>query len=211
LKVKEQATGIETYTEYRQDYPYTGMPLKSETRLAGAGNGSLLKQSTNTVGCKVPKTGAECVLPPDNCLLASNVAACVAFSQNRRFIYTPSSKEASWDLNGTAFPITETQTTYGINAGDNQFFGDAQLLTTANGAGGVKTTRNTFAPANISNGKWILGRLKNATVTNVANDTARLSAGTGGVGTQTPPAPPLTPAETKKLLDQLLVDDEEQY
>jgi Salmonella virulence plasmid 65kDa B protein/FG-GAP-like repeat len=170
IKSKENATGLETYTEYRQDYPYIGMVAKSETRLAGMGNGGLLKQTSHTYQCKVPATGADCSVPPENCLITANTPACISASQARRFVYSANTKDASWDLNGAAFTVNSTETLYGINSGDSQLFGDPTTISVSDGVGNVKTTINTYFPAKISNGNWILGRLKSAKVTSTAPD-----------------------------------------
>jgi hypothetical protein len=170
MKTTEQATGIESYTEYRQDWPYVGMAAKSETKLAGAGNGGLLKQTTASPACKIPSTGAACAVLPNttaaNCNLAANNAACVAAAQGRYFTYTASTTESSWDLNGSAFPATTTLFDYQPNGSDGgALWGDPTTITVTSTGGSSKTTVNEYLPANTTAPNWILGRLKKATVT----------------------------------------------
>jgi hypothetical protein len=147
-KSQEVATGIESYTEYRQDFPYTGIPLLSETRLAGKGNAGVLKRNTNTVECKIPLNASACVIAPGN----------------RYFPVVSSATEASWDLNGAAFPVITTSTTYVADA-NGQLYGDVGTIVVGTNDGSSKTTTNTYYPADTTN--WILGRLKSATVVSV--------------------------------------------
>jgi hypothetical protein len=170
IKAKELATGIETYTEYRQDWPYTGTIAKSETRLTGAGTAGLLKQATVSPACKIPSTGLACAVLPSttaaNCNLAANNAACVTAAQSRYFTYTASTTENSWDLSGAALPATTTTFDYQANGSNGgALYGDPTTITVTNSGGATKTTVNEYLPANTSNGNWILGRLKKATVT----------------------------------------------
>ncbi len=144
-KSKEVSTGIESYMEFRQDFPYTAIPIKSETRLAGAGNGGVLKRTTTTPGCQIPPT----------------LAACTVAAGNRYFVYAASTLEENWDLNGTAFPTQSVALSYG---GNPQYGSVTQSVTTSSD-GSSKTTVNEYWPADTTN--WILGRLKKATVTSV--------------------------------------------
>ena len=148
MKSQEVATGIESYTEYRQDFPYTGLPAKSETRLTGAG---VLKRSTNNPACKIPLNGTACAVAPGN----------------RYFPYIASTQEDSWDLNGTAFPSVTSSTDYGLDpVANGQFYGDVSTMTVSTSDGASKRTDNTYYPADTAN--WILGRLKQASVTSVS-------------------------------------------
>jgi hypothetical protein len=152
MKASEQSTGIESYTEYSQVWPYTGLPTKSETRLAGAGNAGVLKRTTTVYECKVPQTAA----------------ACAVGVGNRYFVYAASQTEQSWDINGVAQPTIATSSQYGINAGDSQMWGDPtriDVVTTLGASSATKRTVNVYWPAVTDNGKWITGRLKKATVT----------------------------------------------
>jgi hypothetical protein len=147
-KSTELSTGLESYTEYRQDFPYTGIPLMSETRLAGKGNAGVLKRNTNTVECKIPQNASACVVAPGN----------------RYFPVLSSTTEASWDLNAAAFPVITTTTSYVADA-NGQLYGDVGTITVGTNDGAYKQTVNQYFPADTTN--WILGRLKSATVTSV--------------------------------------------
>jgi hypothetical protein len=150
MQSKELSTGIETRTEYLQDWPYTGMPVKSETRLAGYGNAGLLKRATSTPACKIPQ----------------NAAACSNSPGNRYFPHIASSVEESWEPNGgLALPTVTSSTQYGINPGDSQLWGDPLSITVSTNDGASKVVVNEYDPANVTAGNWILGRLKKATVT----------------------------------------------
>ncbi len=183
MKSSEVETGIERYTESRQDWPYIGMPVVSETRLSGYGNGGVLKRATNTPGCKPTKTPVvikQCgsayfsgsfsgsYAKPLDCrpmpLLAESPSCAVA-PGNTYFPHVVSSKEESWDLNGAALPSITTSTSY---APENTgwFYGDPSQITVTTSDGSSKTTLNSYYPANTNN--WILGRLKEASVTSVA-------------------------------------------
>ena len=150
MKSQEVVTGIESYTEYSQDFPYTGMPIKSETRLASSGNAGVLKRSTNNPGCKIPLNGTACAVAPNS----------------RYFPYIASTQEYSWDLNGASFPSVTSSTDYGLDpVANGQLYGDVSTITVGTSDGSSKTTINEYYPADTAN--WILGRLKKATVTSV--------------------------------------------
>jgi Salmonella virulence plasmid 65kDa B protein/FG-GAP-like repeat len=151
MQSKELSTGIESRTEFSQEWPYTGMPVKSETRLAGYGNGGLLKRSTSTPACKIPQ----------------NSAACTNAAGNRYFPYIASTLEESWELNGgIALPTVSTNTEYtnAASAG-TALWGDPLRITVTSNDGASKVIVNEYEPANTTGGNWILGRLKQATVT----------------------------------------------
>jgi hypothetical protein len=169
MQSKEIATGIESRTEYSQQWPFVGTPIKSETRLAGAGNAGLLKRSTSNPACKIPGTGANCPATPANCNDSAPSSSainqqCQQASANRYFLYTASSTEESWDLNSTAFPTLGTSYVYDITPGDSQLWGDPTSITVTNSDGSSKVTTNQYEPANVTGGNWILGRLKRASV-----------------------------------------------
>lgn len=126
-------TGVTVRTDYRQDYPYTGLPSLVKKTLAGAGNNGVLSQTDHTYSCLNPQLGSGCV-----------VAA-----GNRYFPYASQSVESGWDLNGTALPTMTTA---------NQFdqWGNATQVTVSTNDGYSKTTSNTYQN-DITN--WYLGRL----------------------------------------------------
>ncbi len=158
-------TQIASYTEYRQDWPYTGMLAKAETRLAGAGNAGVLKRSTPTLACKIPQTGAACVIA-QRCDQSANAAYCASAGASRYFTYTASSLDESWDLNGAAWPSYTTTSTFGLDPVDGHLYGDATQTTVTASDGSSKTSVFEYWPADTAN--WILGRVKKSTVTSVA-------------------------------------------
>lgn len=162
LKSKETQTNLESYTEYRQDFPYVGMPYKTELRLSGFGNNGLMKRTRTEVQCLAPATGAACVIQ-QRCDLSTNASACAAAANARYFPYVASSTDQSWDLNGAPYPATKTASAYGLNTGDGKFYGDVAQVSAGISDGSSKVTVNEYWNADSAN--WILGRLKKATVT----------------------------------------------
>ncbi|OYQ43400.1 hypothetical protein CHU94_00135 [Rhodoferax sp. TH121] len=149
VKSKNLETQLENYVEYRQDYPYTGATSLQEVRLSGAGNNGVLKRTSTTYQCTNPQTASAC-----------SVAA-----GNRYFVFPASTTEQSWDISGAANPGNTLQQTYAVNP-NGQFYGDltrTQLTTTD---GNSKTSDNEYYAADTSN--WILGRIKNNTLTGVS-------------------------------------------
>ncbi len=133
------ATGIETYNEFAQGWPFTGMVLKSETRLPGAGNGGLLKQAL-TVPLSIPTgTGPYPAI----------------------FVTQSQTVESSWDLDGTELPSITTDYTWGTTG----LWGDPAQIVVRTSDGASRSTVNEYAPPVTTGGSWILGRLKRATVT----------------------------------------------
>jgi hypothetical protein len=140
MKSKNLANNIESYTEFNQNWPFTGSVLKSETRLAGSGSAGVLKRTTNTYAQgSGSATGAT-------------------------FVYPSQSVEESWDLGGSQYPTVTNAYQYG----QSPQYGDPTQISVSNSAGAGKTTVNEYWPANTGSGNWILGRLKKASVTSVA-------------------------------------------
>jgi hypothetical protein len=139
-KSKNLANNIESYTEFNQNWPLTGSVAKSETRLAGSGNASVLKRTTNSYA---QSTGS---------------------ATSTTFVYPSQSVEESWDLGGAAYPTVTNTYQYG----QSPQYGDPTQISVVNSAGAGKTTVNEYWPANTGSGSWVLGRLKKATVTSVA-------------------------------------------
>jgi hypothetical protein len=136
-KAKNVDTGVENYTEFRQDWPFIGMASKSETRLAGSGNGGLLKRATTTYA-QGPGSASPSI-----------------------FVYASQSMEESWDLNGAQLPTITTVNQYS----QSPQYGDPTQIQVTLSDGSSKTTVNEYWPVNTTGGNWILGRLKKATVT----------------------------------------------
>jgi hypothetical protein len=166
MKSLEEATGIETFTEFSQGWPTIGQVIKSETRLAGAGNAGLLKQTTSSYGCHQTAGVVGSVAP------GSATTACGPWSPGK--IYFPhliAAVEDSWDLDGTTMPRLSTTQTYAGSAdqaGGVRQFGDPTQIRVDIHQGGAlqhrKDTTNEYHPARTTAGQWQLGRLKKASV-----------------------------------------------
>jgi hypothetical protein len=130
-----QSTGIKLRTEYRQDWPYIGLPsLVKRTQSSG----TLLSEAANTYSCINPATGA----------------ACVVAAGTRYFPFLSQSVETGNDLNGAALPTVTTSSAY-------DSFGNATSISVSADSHN-KTTTNTFSN---DTANWLLGRLKSSTVT----------------------------------------------
>lgn len=171
MKSKEEVTGIESYTEYSQAWPTIGAPIKSETRLAGAGNAGLLKRSSTTY------------------------QATTGSAPNATVVFPGSSVEESWDLNGVQLPAITSYYEYNptaYEASDGTQYGDPSRIAVNTSHGGVdigrKLTVNTYNAAQVSGTNWMLGRLKRASVTSTS-DPGSFS----GFGAPPPPPAPVTP------------------
>ena len=135
----DQATGLKSRTESRQDWPYVGMAsLVRRTQ----GSGALLSEATNTFGCMDPATGA----------------ACAIAAGARYFPHVSQSVETANDLNGAPHPPVTTVTQYDL-------FGNAQSVSVSTADGYSKVTTNMFAN-DVPN--WLLGRLMRSTVQSTA-------------------------------------------
>jgi hypothetical protein len=139
VKTRNLTNNIESYTEFNQNWPFTGSVLKSETRLTGSGNAGVLKRTTNTYA---QGTGS---------------------ATGSIFVYPSQSVEESWDLGGSPYPTVTNAYQYG----QGLQYGDPTQISVSNSAGAGKTTVNEYWPANTASGSWILGRLKKASVTSV--------------------------------------------
>lgn len=160
VNAKNTTTLIESYTEYQQDWPFVGMVKKSEMKRVGSGNAGVLRRITATFACKVPQTGASCV-----------VAA-----GNRYFPHEVIRYEESWDLNGAVFPSVSTATTHNINAPDSELRGDPSVVTVTSTLGSLVSTRtstNQYEAADTT--AWALGRLKRQTVISTVPDAGPVS------------------------------------
>lgn len=184
----ETSTGVNTYSEYAQLWPYTGMPVLSETRLSAPltpislksavssiVNAKLLKRTNTVYSCNTPTNAQACVNAPSSSGMVWSTAASnnnlvygTAQPGARYFVYASSQTEKSWDRNGAEMPSITTTTQYGINTGDDQMWGDPSridVVTSFADKSQTKTTINEYWPAQTGNGQWITGRLKRASVT----------------------------------------------
>ena len=160
MKVKEEATGVETFSEYAQVFPYVGQATTSETRLANAGNAGVLKRTEVAYGCYQTMGAAA----SSGCPLATPGLVY--------HVFPIKTTESSWDLNGAVMPVIESSRQLGgtaDTAGTVRQFGDITQVQVDILQGGVlkhrKLTVNEYHPAKTTGADWQLGRLKKATVT----------------------------------------------
>ncbi|MNM82846.1 hypothetical protein D3C81_948890 [compost metagenome] len=139
LEATQAETGIVTRTEFKQDWPYTGLVSKTQKSMAGAGNNGVLSQVDNTYGCTdfVSSTG------------------CTTGVGKRYYVYASQSTESGWDVNGAALPTIITASQYDI-------WGNATQVSVSSSDGYSKVTTNSFSN---DVGNWYLGRLNKASVT----------------------------------------------
>ena len=144
MQTKQIETGLTSYTEYLQTWPYTGLPRLLKKNLAGGGNNGVLSQVTNTYGC--------------NDAANTTAAPCVVGTGKRYFVYANQSVESGWDYNGTVLPVITTNTEY-----DN--WGSAIKVDVSTSDGYAKRTLNTY---NNDSSNWYLGRLLKSVVESTA-------------------------------------------
>jgi len=139
VQATQVETGITTRTDYRQDWPYVGLPSQvKKTITGGGGPGNQFNLVTNTFACLNPANGSVCA-----------VAA-----GNRYFPNLSQSVESSWDLNGAVLPVVTT-----VNTFDS--YGNALTVAVSTPDGYSKTTTNTYTN---DTANWYLGRLTRSTV-----------------------------------------------
>src|SRR6266403_754181 len=140
MKETSADTNIAVLTDYRQDWPYLGMPSQIQTTLPGSGSGGTLKLVSNSFGCINPVNGGACALS----------------AGSRYFPYVSQTVESTWDLNGAALPVVTIQ-----NGFDN--YGNATQVSVGTSDSHCKVTRNVYIAADTTN--WILGRVARSTLT----------------------------------------------
>lgn len=106
------------------------------------------------------RTGASVVLKRTD----SSYAHTAGSAPGTVFPFLSQSVESGRDLDGSVLPTVTTRHQY---AGTPQY-GDPTRIEVAVSDGSSKVTVNEYAPADTSAGKWILGRLTKATVTNTS-------------------------------------------
>jgi len=137
-------TGLTSRTDYRQDWPYVGLPATASKTLPGSGNGGQLDQVSNTYACTNPQSGA----------------ACTVAIGNRYFPYLSQSIKSAWDLNGAALPVVTTTQQF-----DN--YGNPTQIVSGTADGYSTTTTNTYSNDTT---KWYLGRLTRSIVASTTPD-----------------------------------------
>jgi hypothetical protein len=146
--------GLTNRTEYRQDWPYTGMVSTSQKTLAGSGNGGLLSQLTNSFGC------ADFV---------NNTSSCLVSANKHYFPYIKAQTQASWDLNGAALPTTSSTFIYDNLDPATQTWSDLSQIygnltqSIVNTSDGYGTTITNIYNNDTTN--WFIGQLLRTTVT----------------------------------------------
>lgn len=138
------STGLVNHTEYRQDWPYTGMVEKASKKMAGRGNAGVLSESNITFGCVDVVHTDGCSITPGRIY----------------FTYPGASTISQWDLNGAALAISSVSTQY--DTWGNPVTVSSSVSGNAKTFGAV--TQNTYAAADID--QWLIGQLTRTTVTN---------------------------------------------
>jgi hypothetical protein len=143
MTVRDEQTGVEQTTTYRQDYPFTGLVAKREKALVPTlgGASTLLNRSSNTYD-------------------ATDLSGTGQTGGTRRYPFLTASLEESWELatgggQGSALPSVTTAYQYDA-------YGNATQVAVSTGDGYSKTTTNSY-----SNDvpDWLLGRLTRSVVT----------------------------------------------
>ncbi len=111
-----QETSIKARSEFRQDWPYVGLPSTLK-RLNP--DGSVLSQVDHTYAC------------------TAFTGSCLVIPGNRYFAYISQSVEANADLNGAGFPSVVTANQFDV-------YGNATSITVNASDGFTKTTTNTY-------------------------------------------------------------------
>ncbi|MNN13308.1 hypothetical protein D3C81_1263360 [compost metagenome] len=144
VQSQQAETGLTSYTEYLQSWPYTGLPKLVKKGISGGGNNGILRQVASTYGCSN--------------ISSENSTLCAMETGNRYFVFTKQSVESSWDYNGTSLPVVTTTTDY-----DN--WGNATKVDVSTDDGFKKSTINSYSNDSTN---WYLGRLLTATVTSTS-------------------------------------------
>ncbi|MFY9314851.1 MAG: hypothetical protein WAO95_04750 [Burkholderiales bacterium] len=123
-------------TEYRQDWPFTGMVQQVKRTSPGS---VVLSRTDSTPGCLNPANGS----------------ACTVAAGNRYFPFVSQTVETGKDLNGAALPtVTTTYAGYDL-------YGNVGAVTVSTNDGHSKLTTNTYTNDTTN---WFLGRLTRSTV-----------------------------------------------
>lgn len=154
VQSEDVSTGLVSRTWYRQDWPFVGLVDKVE-RGTSVANRSNLGLTTYTYDCTDFDTTPGCLSAPGK----------------RYFPYSTRVEEKRWDLNGTALPITRTDTIHDCISTSTACFGNALDLTvsTLNPDGGPSGySKRTQSQFHNDTNNWILGRLLKSSVIHTA-------------------------------------------
>jgi len=179
METKDVGTGIRSRTEFRQDYPYTGLTDKtcrissSYTTLwqscdqIKAANGLLGYSAPSysyltTLGTGADTSAVACPLTAPTISAGTGTGATSGSGVpstvgKRYFVYDCQTVEQGWDYNGAVLPVVTTKTTY-------DDWGNVKKIRVQSDDGYCKATDNAYLTADSAN--WILGRLSRAQVTN---------------------------------------------
>ncbi|MYM90164.1 hypothetical protein GTP91_23700 [Rugamonas sp. FT82W] len=135
-------TGVATRTDYRLDWPYTGMVNMIKKTITGGGSNGMLSQISYLYGCNdfVSQGG------------------CVVGIGKRYFPFVSQVNMSSWDLNGVALPSAVTNSQFDA-------WGNATQIISTSSDGFSKTTTNSF---NNDASTWHIGQLVRQVVTNTS-------------------------------------------
>lgn len=148
IEVRDSRTGIESVTEYKQNYPYVGLIAKSTT----VKNGVELSKQIVSYGF-LPLNSGKTVFPYAETTTASSRDLDGKFlSQSETTVLQGGSATSSFDGFGNALYLKTTTGTSDLGTSPGQ----TAVITTE--------TINTYDNIT-SNDKWHLGRLRKATVT----------------------------------------------
>jgi hypothetical protein len=211
--VRDEATGIETYTTFEQSWPHAGTAKSIETYRSSVSGEATLD------GCGTP---AELCFKSFGVSRSSPSLARTTYGlaqealgvageyagNTRTFPYVSQIVEERWELDNTSLPTKTTTLRYEEPrlVGGSRQWGNLTQESVDFGDGYSTTADNAFEPAVEST--WTLGRLKTATVTATRpSRTVNASAPTDAAAPPGSAGPlPLSPAVVGAILSILLDD-----
>lgn len=180
MRSHEEATGIDTYTEFAQSWPYTGQLFKTETRMLKGGRGALdevgdtgrvvqtpwLKQSEIAIGCYQTESAADREKP------SGATFGCRAGPGKVYFLFPLKNAERSRDINGAEMPVIHKDNEYNGYADQggmvSQFGDPTKIMVEINEGGFLRQRKvivNQYQPAKTDGENWQSGRLIKSVVT----------------------------------------------
>src|SRR5258707_7447094 len=138
----QAATSLTTRSEFRQDWPYTGLPSLMQKKVPSGGNAGVVNTASYVHSCINPASGS----------------ACIVALGNRYFPFASQSVESGYDLNGAVLPTVTSTTGYDTS-------GNVSSIVVGTGDGYGKTTTNNYIyGSDAVNWSIFLGRLSRSTV-----------------------------------------------